>query len=1089
MKKKLLLYYINISLCTVLIVSSCLFVYPHTAAGEFIDTVDSWAQMDIAQMKAIGIIDGYSDGLFHPVNNITRAEFSKLIIEALGKGEEAVDLSNTNPPFADLGKGYWANAYIRLGQEMGLLNGRGTMFVPEDYISREEAACIISRALDSNFNSKEEIPLFSDLGDISKWAESSVSYACARELMDGFPDGSFRPGDFLTREQSVVILRRIMDEKGLLYSFNGVLEDSDENTVTILIKGNEQTFKLSSDSQFFNREKAVVSLKDFYNTRVNFNVNKKGEVIFAALTYEDRYLDLNITQLDDSPRTIPEQEVQYLSLSSLTQQEDEIQPWSRNILGESLEIAREAAGINKLYEEKSLSGQGTVIAMIDSGIDPLNKDLQRTGMDMRKIIDWANFTSEGRVRIDRTVTAEVGKNTISTNKGRVILPTTVNSSSGQYRYGYWQEEWISYAHEFDFTGNGLKNDSIMVLLVDSEEAGVYDQVFVDSNSNLSLLDEIPLKVFRDNKHSYASFPITDDLPRGYPFILCDIAGDGSEVIFGYDSVGHGTHVAGIAAANGQVKGVAPDTKLLALKVADSAGIARLDDTLEAVEYAVKKGADVINMSLGYYEEDEEKLRDFRKRINEIAENTLICTATGNAGPGLATLSAPGDVDNVLSVGAYISPDMWENDYGWRTETDGLWYFNAVGPTPEGTCKPDLLAPGSAVSTYPVWTGNYYLLNEGTSMATPFVSGTAALLMQDMLEKGQGYNSLMIKDALLEGAKERENFLLIEQGHGVLNAYNSWQELQNEKNLPAMDKLEISSDLYDKDQGIYARNILPGITELEVKNTGNNESLINWESQAEWIDIDRDISYIPSHSSRELEITYDLPVKPGIYCGKIKGIIEDGAGRSIEIMNTLVIPEKWDKKGRFLAYNTLPAGQIKRYYLDIPRETEVMELNLKILGNINRLQGRSRVHLFDPTGNLYTVSEYAGVAPDGMENKREINLLVNNLIPGNWEIVVYSSATLSHYNLESTDYVLEARLKGKKIKSVYIESEFIIGCGHLKNDTDVDTIILNILELESKKPYNGKLMINDRLYFVKNGQVKVQSEIKRQAVDLIIRKVS
>ncbi len=213
-----------------------------------------------------------------------------------------------------------------------------------------------------------------------------------------------------------------------------------------------------------------------------------------------------------------------------------------------------------------------------------------------------------------------------------------------------------------------------------------------------------------------------------------------------------------------------------------------------MEYAVQKGANIINLSLGYYEQDEEAIRKFRSRIDELADHTLICVAAGNNGPGLSTLMVPADAPHTLTVGAFIDPGMSHTDYGWTVGAAVPWYFSSAGPARDGSLKPDLLAPGSVISTVPVWTGKSAQLIEGSSMAAPFVAGTAALLMEELWEQGLGFNSLMIKQALVQGARAMDGLSAAEQGHGVLDALAANPIVLEEKVLPDDSEVRVSSDL-------------------------------------------------------------------------------------------------------------------------------------------------------------------------------------------------------------------------------------------------------------------------------------------------------
>ena len=577
-----------------------LIISPPLKAIEFPDTVDNWARSQIAHLNTIGLCGGYEDGRFRPQAGISRAEFTKLLINAMGYGEEAAKLKEGVSTYDDVDFSYWGKAYIQVADELGFTWGDGNSFEPEKSISREEAVLMLSWVLKSDEDLDEaELP-FIDGEEISEEAWADINRVYEEGLITGYADGSFRPHEDLSRAEATVMITRLMERQGLLFQFNGIIKASVGPTAQIIINGKNRDFIIASDAVFYDGHRITDSLEGVIDTRISFNVNDQGEIIFAQLNFEDRYTNLHVLQLDDRNYTIDtmaeagaesEAEITASTVSS----QSESHSWPAEEPGISLDLARNITQVDMLRSEYDLSGEGVVIAIIDSGIDTRHPDLQKISSNSPKILDWVNITDEGRVKIPYTAMHK-GEEFLSTEFGPVELPRR-KSLSGEYRYGLWQEEWIIITHALDFTGNGISNDQVLVLALDSQEAGVYDTVFVDTNSNLSLLDEIPLRVYRDYKSSYATFPVSDALPEGFSFVLSDMAVDGSEVCFGYDSLGHGTHVAGIASGQGKINGVAPEARLMAVKVVDSSGITSIENIVDGIQYALQHGANIINISL------------------------------------------------------------------------------------------------------------------------------------------------------------------------------------------------------------------------------------------------------------------------------------------------------------------------------------------------------------------------------------------------------------------------------------------------------------------------------------------------------------
>lgn len=184
----------------------------------------------------------------------------------------------------------------------------------------------------------------------------------------------------------------------------------------------------------------------------------------------------------------------------------------------------------------------------------------------------------------------------------------------------------------------------------------------------------------------------------------------------YDDQGHGTHVSGTISgtgANGVRTGVAPGTQLIGAKVFNAQGSGSTSDVIAAFEWAVNNNASIISFSGGGGHESA-----FTTTINNVvAAGVLPVIAAGNSGPGPSTIGCPGDEFNSATVGATNIFDV-------------IASFSSQGPVTlnqQTYIKPDVSAPGVDVtSTIP---GGGYDAWSGTSMATPHVSGTAALMLQ------------------------------------------------------------------------------------------------------------------------------------------------------------------------------------------------------------------------------------------------------------------------------------------------------------------------------------------------------------------------
>ncbi|HEX9983595.1 MAG TPA: S8 family serine peptidase [Thermoanaerobaculia bacterium] len=246
-------------------------------------------------------------------------------------------------------------------------------------------------------------------------------------------------------------------------------------------------------------------------------------------------------------------------------------------------------------------------------------------------------------------------------------------------------------------------------------------------------------------------------------------GPGHKVAGGWDFVNddadplddhfHGTHVAGIAAANGpELEGVAPDATLLAFKVLNSSGRGFGSAILAAIERTVDPNGDgdladrvdVANVSLGGFGHPDDPMA----RAVDVASaaGVVFTISAGNAGTFMA-IGTPGVARTAITVGSTLG-------------ADAMAVTSSRGPSMrELALKPEVIAPGEHIrSTFP--NNDYGELN-GTSMAAPHVAGLAALL----LELHPGWTPAQVKSALTNTATLIDAEV-IAQGGGFVDAVDA-----------------------------------------------------------------------------------------------------------------------------------------------------------------------------------------------------------------------------------------------------------------------------------------------------------------------------
>ena len=263
---------------------------------------------------------------------------------------------------------------------------------------------------------------------------------------------------------------------------------------------------------------------------------------------------------------------------------------------------------------------------------------------------------------------------------------------------------------------------------------------------------------------------------------------GSTLSDASDEHSHGTHVAGIVAGNGATGitddygalwglGVAPGAHLVVQRLFDGDGAYTPDGlfTFEQMTREAKQaGADIGSNSWGDDTQGRYDLsaHDFDilvRDANSFAPGDqpyILEFSAGNAGPGAQTIGSPAVAKNVIATGASQNNrfDYFIYDFGQEAMAD----FSSRGPTEDGRIKPDVVAPGTWISSLRSPLGNdefawgdidnYYLFQGGTSQAGPHVSGAAAVFVQWYRESHTNAtpSPALVKAALINSAADMDD---------------------------------------------------------------------------------------------------------------------------------------------------------------------------------------------------------------------------------------------------------------------------------------------------------------------------------------------
>ncbi|NJP32679.1 S8 family serine peptidase [Micromonospora thermarum] len=460
----------------------------------------------------------------------------------------------------------------------------------------------------------------------------------------------------------------------------------------------------------------------------------------------------------------------------------------------------ETGAVRFVDEHPEWDGRGVTIGIMDSGVDLEHPALQATTTGERKIVDWVTATDPFEDATWRPMIAEVTGPTFS------AAGATWTAPAGTYRFNRFSESVTNNSEPGgDVNRDGDRTDAFGILFDPAT-----NNIWVDTDQDNDFTDEAVMRPYKE-KFDIGHFG-TDDpataVKERMSFVVeyrkgVDTAPVGGPGLVDYVNIGiiesaHGTHVAGITAANDMLgndafDGAAPGAKLVSARACSwGGGCTYAALTTGMADLVINRGVDVINMSIGGLP----ALNDGNNARAELYNN-LITTygvqmfiSAGNSGPGLNTIGDPSASANVVSVAASISKDTWLANYGSVVKTkNALFNFSSRGPREDGGAKPNIAAPGSAISTTPVWQAGSpvpeagyalppgYGMFNGTSMASPQAAGAAALLLSAARATDRGVTPAMLRRAIYSSAKPIAGVPTYGQGYGMFDVPGAWKLLR------------------------------------------------------------------------------------------------------------------------------------------------------------------------------------------------------------------------------------------------------------------------------------------------------------------------
>ncbi|MEV4641990.1 S8 family serine peptidase [Actinoplanes sp. NPDC049548] len=703
-------------------------------------------------------------------------------------------------------------------------------------------------------------------------------------------------------------------------------------------------------------------------------------------------------------------------------------------------------------------GRGVTIGIMDSGVDLDHPALQRTTTGDRKIADWVTTT-------DPVVDADPSWRAMVT---RVSGPN----------FSYADATWTAPAGTWEvdrFTEAITRNDDAQGdVNRDGDTTDVWGVLYdpathdirVDVNQNHDFTDDAVLRPYRE-KHDVGHFgtdkPGTPVVER-MPFVVeyredVDASALGHANPVDFVNIGlpvdfHGTHVAGIAAGNDMFgntdfDGQAPGAKLVSARVCSWGGVC--SDSAVAtglIDLVENRDVDVVNLSIGGLpprnDGNSARARLFQQLIDKYGVQLFV--SAGNFGPGVNTVGDPSIATDVVSVGASISKDTWRANYGTVVAKDNaLFTFSPLGPREDGGLKPNLAAPGSAISTTPTWhqepavpeagyaLPNGYAMANGTSMASPQATGGAALLLSAGRATHREVTAPGLRRALYSSADPIEGVSVAGQGNGLMDVPGAWSLLSRGVQTrtytsAALVCSSFSDDLPTPGRGVGIVNRCAsghgGLTagrsttyDLTLTRTSGPEQAIRHTLATVG---DRSAFRGPAEVSLPLNRPVTVPVvvtpEAGLNAAILKVDDPDTSAVDFEVLATVVVGAEPAKPSFTRTFSgSVPRASTVSYYVTVPEGADALQINLSGVTKGSQTRWRAFTPWGVPVEN-YTRSDcYTNLSDEATCASGARSYA--NPMPGIWELAVESRPTSP---VLSNPFTLTAKVQGVTVEPAMVE---------------------------------------------------------------------
>lgn len=679
-------------------------------------------------------------------------------------------------------------------------------------------------------------------------------------------------------------------------------------------------------------------------------------------------------------------------------------------------------------------GRGVTIGIVDTGTSLDHPSLLTTSTGERKVIDWVTATDPFN---DNDPTWVDMSNQVSGSSFTFNSVTYTAPANGSYRIGLFVEGDPRLGGEVGSNVNrdGDTTDVFAVLWRTNTNT-----VWVDTNQNNNFADDMAMTDYKVNfdVNYFGTDNLATPIVERIPFVV-QTDGKNKVINIGIVSGAHGSHVSGIAAGNslfgGAMSGAAPGAKIVSVRACLFIAGCTSTALIEGMIYAAKQSnVDVINMSIGGLPALNDGNNARAILYNNLIEtyNVQMFFSAGNNGPGMNTAGDPAVATRVMSVGAYITDDTYLSAYGAQLyEDDNLHYFSSRGPREDGGFKPNIVAPGAAISSIPLWQAQGclaqvcpvgYALFNGTSMASPQAAGAAALLVSAAKQVGVQHQPAQLRQAINSSARYLTGrYQAYEQGNGLMDVGAAWNLLTtNIKTVEIQSAVPVNTILsgflatpgvgvgiYDREGVAAGDNYVRTYTFVRTNGPGGTKTY-----NLSWVDNDGTFSSassiaLPKNVPVQLPVTIN-PATSGSHSALLNLDDPSSAGIEYQTMNTVIAADQFSGPSYSVAKaGTLGPGQFKTYFFNIPPGTPAFQVDMTG-GGTGAGAGAIRFLRWHPWGlaiDSNAVSNCYNPSIGGCSTGSALSRTVANPQAGVWEVTVdarrNSDAVAAPFTLTAT----------------------------------------------------------------------------------------